>query len=399
MKKILVISPTFPLPLDIGSKIRIYYFLEWLSHGNQVDMASLSIDPLDRDRVDELKNLCDEVVITEIKNRKYIPFIQTLLTRDPYRVHKFRSQDFYHKVVHLLEKKDYDIIWCNFLNMLFYLEPRFVQNSHVILDMHNEDELVWKMYGENSALFLKKLFAQKNIANIRRFRLMKQRLFDLVLSVSERDRQFTQSWLSEDVALEVVNNGVDIDYYRGTKDQAEGSSAKNILFCGSMDIAMNQEAVKKFVSRVFPRVKKDIEGAKFWIVGRYPPRSILKLSNDSIAVTGNVNDVRPYYAKAAVAVAPFEFGGGTKLKILEALASKVPMVSTSLGAQGLDVRDGEHLIIRDDWNSFGDALVMLFKDENLRKKLAANGYSLIEKNYSWEAIMEDFQKRHPDFFS
>jgi glycosyltransferase involved in cell wall biosynthesis len=146
-------------------------------------------------------------------------------------------------------------------------------------------------------------------------------------------------------------------------------------------------------------VKREVKDAKFWVVGRNPPRSIRKFSDDDIVVTGSVDDVRPYYAKASVAVAPFEFGGGTKLKILEALSSNVPMVSTSIGAQGLDVKDEVHLLIRDDWTNFQESLVRLLNDFNLWKKLAVNGRKFVETYYSWDVIIKNFIKTHQDILS
>jgi glycosyltransferase involved in cell wall biosynthesis len=162
------------------------------------------------------------------------------------------------------------------------------------------------------------------------------------------------------------------------------------VLCGGYGVYRNSEAAIWFARTVFPLVKNAVPQAEFWIVGSNPNQEIRQLVEiPGIHVTGTVPDVRPYYARAAVTVAPYRYGEGTKLKVLEAMASGAPVVSTPIGCQGIDVRDGEHVLIVNSAEEFARKIVYLLGNEELRRALAARARAVIEQEYSWKKIVGD----------
>jgi glycosyltransferase involved in cell wall biosynthesis len=396
--KILVISQSFPYPPYTGAKIRMFEIIKYFSTTHLIDLICTDIGYVDEINISRVRKLCRKVYVYKIKKNKYIPFIKTIFKRKPYGVNKFYTKKFNRKSRKLIRSENYDIIWCSHLNMSVYLEQEQTQNSYNILDQTNSDELFWQTYYENSLFFFIKLFAKINISNIRRFRTNAINVFDLVLSVSERDKNFTKQWLPKDILIEVVPNGIDISFYKRKKFRPNDNTQKNIIFCGSMDVHMNIKAVKDFVKNILPRIQKNFPEAKFWVVGRNPHKSVLKLANDSVLITGSVKDVRQYYNHSIVSVAPFRYGGGTKLKVLEALAIGLPIVSTSIGVQGLNVINEKHILIRDEWDTFADGVIKLINDSETRKLMVKNGRKLVESEYSWQVILEKFSLKYKEVF-
>jgi glycosyltransferase involved in cell wall biosynthesis len=184
--------------------------------------------------------------------------------------------------------------------------------------------------------------------------------------------------------IEVIENGVDTDYYAGCEGW-EGS--RRIVFVGAMDYPPNNDAAVFFAKQIWPHIRRRLEGAELAIVGANPFPAVLALRElPGVKVTGMVPDVRPYYHGALAAVVPLRTGGGTRLKIPEAMAAGVPVVSTPIGAEGLDVVDGESLLLAEseDAEGWADRLVSLAESPALRRRLIETGLRLARSRYDWE---------------
>jgi glycosyltransferase involved in cell wall biosynthesis len=166
----------------------------------------------------------------------------------------------------------------------------------------------------------------------------------------------------------------------------------NIVFVGSMDWLPNQDAMVYFVSEIYPKIKLKIPETRLYIVGRRPSEKILRMGeeDDSITVTGTVEDVRPYVDRARVYIVPIRIGGGTRIKIFEALAQKKAVVSTSVGAEGLPLTDGQEILIRDDPRDFADTVCELIRDDRLLEKISTTGRELVCEKYSWNRVAANF---------
>ena len=385
-----MLSPTLPWPLNMGSKIRVYHVLrELVRAGHEVTLLALADEPYSTEDLVALGTHCQELRVISVKNRpRPKAALKSLISRKPYGVAKFESLKFKQVVAQALQK-DYSILWVHFMEILVYVSQSYVQEKRplVVLDQHNADERFWERYASEGWPWIR-LFAKINLWRLRGIQASLLKQVDVILSVSKEDADFTRTRLPNPATqVWVVPNGVDTESLR----PSDTTERKNcIIFCGSMDVLMNIDAVAWFAGRIFPKVREAVPDAEFWIVGRNPAPKVKALASlPGVRVTGEVEDVRPYYAKAKVAVAPFRYGGGTKLKVLEAMALGVPVVATSVGCQGIDVTRGKHLFKEDNEEAFTQRVVSLLKDKNLRCRMAAEARKLVEECYSWNAIMGD----------
>ena len=389
-----MLSPISPWPLDMGARIRIYYVLRELARaGHEVTLLTLAHEPYGPEDLVALKAHCQELHVIPVKNRPRLQAaVKSVVSRKPYRVAKFESPKFKQAVAQVLQA-DYDILWVHFLETLAYVPqpPLWERKSLVVLDQHNADERFWETYAREGAPWIR-LFVKINLWYLRKIQASLFKRIDVILSVSKEDADFTRAYLTDPATqVWVVPNGVDTESLR----PLDTTKRKNrIIFCGSMDVLMNIDAVEWFARRMFPKVRKAVPDAEFWIVGRNPAPKVRALASlPGVWVTGQVEDVRPYYAKAKVAVAPFRYGGGTKLKVLEAMALSVPVVATSVGCQGIDVTPEKHLFKEDNEEAFTQRVVSFLQDENLRRQVATEARKLVEERYSWNAIMGHLIKR------
>jgi glycosyltransferase involved in cell wall biosynthesis len=205
---------------------------------------------------------------------------------------------------------------------------------------------------------------------------------DAILVTSERDKQILDRDLP-DSSKYVIPNGVDAAYFKPGTEKPEPFS---LVFTGAMSYAPNSDGMLHFLEHIFPRILKQIPQMKIYIVGSGPPRALLSRASSNVIVTGFVEDVRPFVWRSGIYVVPLRMGGGTRLKVLEAMAMKKPIVTTSIGAEGINVCDGESALLADEPEQFADAVVRLSQDINLQQKLTANGYDLMLRQYEWSVI-------------
>jgi glycosyltransferase involved in cell wall biosynthesis len=225
---------------------------------------------------------------------------------------------------------------------------------------------------------------------MRRFEAAACTQADLTLAVSEADRRLLAA-TAPAARVAAVETGVDIEYFAPNGWHEKPAT---IVFTGSLDWYPNEDAVAHFVDEILPRVRAEVGAARFVVVGRNPSAKLREAAEAAGAVvTGTVDDVRPYLAEATVCVVPLRIGGGTRLKIFEALAMAKPVVSTTIGAEGLPVTPGEHLVLADGPEDFARAVVALLRDPARRRALAAAGRALVEQRFSWGRVALDFETR------
>ena len=207
--------------------------------------------------------------------------------------------------------------------------------------------------------------------------------FDAVTCTSDIDAAVFQQYGAKD-AIEIIPNGVDITHYQ--PDFAAEAPA-HLIYIGSMDWYPNEDAVAFFADEVLPRIQETVPDVAFSIVGGNPSARVQKLAErERVVVTGRVPEIKPYFAEATVFVVPLRIGSGTRLKILEALAMGKAIVSTTVGAEGLDLRDGEEILIADEPTAFADAVIRLLMDSELRRRVGENGRARVERDYDWRSI-------------
>jgi glycosyltransferase involved in cell wall biosynthesis len=394
--RILMLSPYIPWPLNGGPPIRIYYVLrELVRHGHEVvllaghDGPSLPATHL-------LHTLCREIATYQPPSsaRSGVPFVsalRSLASPLPYVAAKFGARYIQESIQRLAEKHEFDLIWANFAFMAYAVPPELCGSTPLVLDEHESEGLLWRQYLRHGSL-AKRAFAVVNLIKLPAFqrRLMSQ--VAAVLSNSEREADFTRRYAPPGVQVWAVPNGVDTEVF--APPQLDGNRRNAILLCSGLAVYRNRAAALWFARRMFPQVRREVPDAEFWIVGSNPNREIWRLAESpGIHVTGAVEDVRPYYAMAKVAVAPYRYGEGTKIKVVEAMACGTPMVSTSIGCQGLEVMDGRHLLIADNETDFSRRVIELLRDPEQGQAMATAARALAVEKYSWQGLISALEPK------
>jgi glycosyltransferase involved in cell wall biosynthesis len=390
--KILVLSPLVPWPLYGGNLVRIYGVLQELSrHGHEIVLlAGSEGPPLPADH--PVKILCREVRLYQRSSsaKRTQPIVAALtsaLSPQPYTAAKFGGRVVRENIRSILEKESFDIIFANFAFMAHAVPHEFAMRTPIVLDEHESEGLLWRQYLRQGGI-PKRAFALLNLIKMHWFQKTVGERIAAMLCASDRETEFARTFIPAHVKLWTVPNGVDTDYF--VPGPPESRESHSIVLCGGYGVYRNSEAALWFARTVFPLVKKEVPQAEFWIVGSNPNQEIRQLGETpGIHVTGTVPDVRPYYGRAAVTVAPYRYGEGTKLKVLEAMASGAPVVSTPIGCQGIEVKDGEHVLIVNSAEEFAQKIVYLLGNAELRQALAANARIVIEREYSWKKIVGD----------
>ena len=401
-----MLSPSFPNPADNGEKRRVLAFAQRLSRTHEITFVSLR----EPHKIESSKeSLGDDWGPTQICTADQVvirrdALVKAFLTSRSYREVKFYSSHLQDIIDQLLRANVFDIIWVNFVTMAMYLNhnlPYADQRPKLILDQHNLDEDVWRKYLKSSN-YAYRVFAARQLAKIKRFQAHWFPFFDAIISVSSQDRQATMNYITPQSSVWLAPNGVDTDFFYPMGSELKKDATKPvIMFGGSMETLMNQDAVLWYMESIHPIVQKQIPDVQFWIVGKNPPAKIIDLQRmPGIKITGTVDDVRDFYKEADVFVIPSRLGGGTKLKTLEALAMGLPTISTSIGAQGLNyLEDGVHLYVVDEAEAIAERIVMLLRNPQEARALGTNGYKIVRKHYDWDSIVEEIEVRLPDLLN
>ncbi len=380
---ILMVSPYIPSPTS-GNRSRSYYLLKMLARQHTVSL--LAIDdgvtpavPQSLAPLEDFTSIIQTVPFVAAYPKRVRQLINLLIGRSTFLSQR-RTAGMQRALNDLLAHRHYDAILFEGALASDYQLP--LQQGKMILDQHNiEYEVLHRTYLHETAP-LRKWYNWRESVLVRRAELRLCQRADALVMTSERERAAMQSILSHPV-IEVVPNGVDIDYFnaQGTGQEQEG----RIVFTGSMEYYPNIEAVLFFARACWPRIREAIPGASWHIVGKNPRPEVQRLAKlPGVTVTGSVADVRPSFTQAAVAIVPLRVGGGTRLKILEAMAMRKPVVSTSLGCEGLAVEPGTHLLVADEPEAFACSVIELLKDRERRQALGTAGRALVEAEYSWQ---------------
>jgi glycosyltransferase involved in cell wall biosynthesis len=298
--------------------------------------------------------------------------------------------DLVHQV---LKNNIFDLILCDHIYLSQYL-PHEIE-LHVPTIPNNEDNgfTYYKRLSETNGL-IRPFFAKLQWRKMLNYEVNVYQRFCVDITTSDTEKNIIMKYL-KGVKIGVVKNGVDVDYFKPMK---RTNMENNIIYTAWFKYYPNQQAVIEFVKDVFPLLKAKIPDIKFYIVGKEPPKRVHELSKiNGIVVTGEVEDVRPYLANADVAVIPLKVGGGTRLKILEAMAMGIPVISTKLGAEGLDVKEDENILIADDHEDFAQKIYEIITDKQLSKRISDSAIKFVEENYTWEKIGEDICNFINDF--
>jgi glycosyltransferase involved in cell wall biosynthesis len=384
--RILYISHTSPVPAKIGPSRRHYHILDQLARFYDVHLLSLGMPSEEQMFRETFADRVPNFHYAAVQHRREIR-----LTRKLWRTLTGRCDfmpvlepNLRRLLTEVTSRHPFDAIILS-IPLLFGLP--LPQGVPIVGDSHNVESDVLKRTSVLAETYMRRRYALRQARCTFREERRCSLGVDLLLANSDRDRQVFE--IEFDVQnIAVVPNGVDIAEFSPPKSPGEPGT---ILFTGLMSYYPNQQAIRWFLSEVFPLILKKVPDAKLIVAGARPPAWLLHKRSAVVEVTDAVPDMRPYFERARVVIAPLMIGGGTRVKILEAQAMSRPVVSTTLGAEGIDGRDGHTILLADQPASFAAQVSRLLTDSDFAAEMGANGRRHVARFYDWNRIGEHLE--------
>ncbi len=384
--RILFIADYLPFPLIGGDRIRIYNLLRRVANQHEVYLAGFLEESDDTTSVSHLEQFCSRVETARLQRRSplaHLPgLIRYALAGKPLELKFLYSQELDNKIKRLLSEVSFDIVQIESRMGLYWEALHQNHPPKSIMDFQNFTFQQYRRVTHIEKRWDKKARSLLNSSSMLQWETHYPERFDRCTTVSESDKRLLLQ-ANPRLKVDVIPNGVDIQKYRPLPRKSDSFSC---LFIGNMGYPPCSDAVLYFCKEIFPIIQTRNRNIEFWIVGREPGRELLSLNHDGVHVTGRVEDVIPYYQLSDICVVPLRAGGGTRLKILEAMALGRPVVSTTIGCEGLDVVDGEHLLIADTPEQFAEITVRLLTDPSLYQHITDHARHLVETYYDWDKI-------------
>ncbi len=386
--RILFLSSWFPNPPDNGSKIRVYHLLRALARTHEVSLVSFSFGTARPDQSEELHSLCADVMVVPID-----PFaanragtLRTFLSAKPMASRTIPAMS--QLTATVLGSEEFDAIIASTEMMAKYALQTPAGIPRILEEHNSMTRWMWARYAEQTKL-LKRARCWASWQKSRRYegRLLCQ--FDLITMVSELDCATTLAMVREKrVQVQVVPNGVDC---RRNHPGLAQPQPNLLIYNGALTYSANYDAMQYFLAEIYPLVQAQVEDVSLTITGSTSGVALSDLGVDeSVRLSGHVHDIRPLVAGAWACVVPIRQGGGTRLKILEAMALGTPVVSTSKGAEGLNVISNHDILIANEPRDFAAQVIRLLRAPALRTDLVANARRLVEQQYDWVQIGQRF---------
>ncbi|MGQ9635845.1 MAG: glycosyltransferase [Bryobacteraceae bacterium] len=400
--RILFFAPHQLWPPTTGTRLRDYYLARGIAKHHEVTFLEL-LHP--NDKVEKAAPDAGFVrVVTASRGRTYSPgrLLRGVIGPWPVTAWNCYSREAATLLERLLSEQGFDTVQIVGSPLAAYLPQvlRAPGRPAVLMDWHNIESVLMRRYAKSAPSWAHRLFALRTARLLERLENRLLRVCGAHVTVSENDRQaLLKRWPQAQVHC--VPNGVDVRHYSEVC-QANWSGAYNeprenrrrLLFVGSMDYFANIDGVRWFCERVWPELEAKHPDMDFVIVGRNPAPEVRTLASPRVMVTGEVEDIRPYYRGAAAAVVPLRVGGGSRLKILEAMAAGVPVVSTRLGAEGLELEPERHLLIVDSAEHFAQTVSRLLSAPELGRRLAEQARRVVCERYDWGRLGEQLSEIH-----
>lgn len=385
--RMLVLSVAAPLPANNGVKMRTLSVMRALAaDGHSITLLTFVSDEEEEYRL-ALQRLCKSVITVphNLKSmslsRDYLRRLKYLTSELPFGVETVRSRQMAWQIDNLLNEGAVDVVLSEQTDLLVNV-PRSM-SVPLIVDFHNTEYVILDRYIRCERNPIKRLYARNESRKLKMWETDSCRRAAVAIACSEHDRELLQA-MGRDTPVFVVPNVIDPSEYRQTGVEENHT----ILFQGGMDWYPNRDAVEFFTAEILPLIRLDAPDAKFVIAGRNPPKDFEKrlTMTPGVEFTGTVADMRAYIAKAAICVVPLRIGSGTRLKILESAAMGKPVVSTPVGAEGLDFIDGQEILLRDRPVDFARAVAKLLRDPAGRHGIGSSARARVEQSYSFPCL-------------
>jgi glycosyltransferase involved in cell wall biosynthesis len=390
--RLLFVTGTFPFPVTNGVAMRSAAILAALAESGH-DIHLLAFGTEADAAHPEARRLCRTIgtvphaVKSQTAKIDYWARLKVLASPLPYGTHLFRSADMRREIAAALGKDQFEAVICDTLDAMVNLPEAC--GVPLILNSHNAEHLILRRFAAQERNPLRWAYARLESAKLLRWERETCRRADLVLVCSQQDGEVLQA-ICPRVRTAVVPNVVDTRTYV----PSEETGGPTLLYTGGMDWYPNRDAVEYFAFSVLPRIRRVVPEVRFVVAGRNPSLEFLRqfASIPGIEFTGTVTDMRPQIARATLCVVPLRIGSGTRLKILEAGAMGKAMVSTRLGAEGLDFAEGEEILLADDPDAFAASVIELLHSPERRRRLGAAARRRVEQSYSFEVAKSSLER-------
>jgi sugar transferase (PEP-CTERM/EpsH1 system associated) len=386
--RILFLCHRLPYPPKRGGKIRPFNMISHLARRHEVTVATLARSPGELAEGRELSQHCHDLHVGEISRLKgWGRLAAHTPTTYPATFGYFYSPALARTVRHLLATRGFDAILVHCSSMGPYVAS--YQGCRKILDFGDADSEKWLEYARTAPFPLSAAFRLEG-RKVRRYERWLGAAFDACSVNALREREVLREYVSS--PIHVIPNGVDLEYFQPLPEPSRRGGHR-LIFTGNMSYRPNVDAVRYFVADILPRVRREVPDAELYIVGMDPARAVRRLADGSrIVVTGRVDDVRPYFASAAAAVAPLRVARGLQNKVLEAMAMRVPVVGSPAAVDGINAVAGRDVLVAVEPEAFSRAVVRLLRDPVARERHAANGRVCVEQNHHWGKLLEQLER-------
>ena len=374
--KVLVILPRFPFPLEKGDKLRAYHQIKALAANNEVYLFALSYNRVGDTAVSELQQFCRDISIARIS--KFIGFfrvVRNFLGVRSLQIGYWDSRKAQRQCREFEAKVQPDVVYAQMVRTLKYAAhsrlPK-VLDFQDALSMNQERQMM-------NYRGLRYFFLHYEFKMLRSAEFNACSIFDGLTVISETDRDAIPQ--HRDTKIDIVRNGVDFDYFCPMQVDKQSE----VVFCGNMQYKPNIDAARFLVNEIMPLVWRSHPEARVVIAGATPTAAVRSLAGDRVRVTGSVDDIRPYYAQSRLFIAPMRIGSGLQNKLLEAMAMRIPCITTPLANSSLKAIDGRQLLLGRDASQLAEAVVRILDDETLATSLSDNAFNFVHNNFSWSA--------------
>jgi glycosyltransferase involved in cell wall biosynthesis len=384
--KLLVFYPYLPYPLNRGAYYRTFHLLKGLAQRHSVDLLAPVENGEGEEHAGVFREFCDRVETVRFSHPAWEKlFPKRLLNPMPSTIGHWSIPPLAAKLDEMLTQERYDAVHiCDIVLAQFFLKRH--RDIPLISDRTRVDLFYQIMEQQNMNFSMKtRLLNYENCVKLWFFEraVAKRSLTEIVCGPD--DANFLRRFVSPGMPVEVIPNGVDVDYFKPQGGRRDPDPT--IVFCGAMDYNPNIDALRWFFASMFEPLRQKVPNLKMLIVGKDPVPEIKAFQNrPGVTVTGGIPDVRPYYERAWLQIVPLRIGGGTRLKIVESLAMRTPVVSTTIGAQGLHLRHGEDILLGDYPSAFVDLTASALTDHQLRAKLERTGFDTVHARLSWPTL-------------
>jgi glycosyltransferase involved in cell wall biosynthesis len=398
--KILAVYPYVPFPLDRGAYHRAFHLLKGLCREHKVDLIALSENGAGSEHANVFAEFCRSVRVVSFEHPRWQKLVPDRLRNSlPSTIEHWNIPQLDRAIEEAIAKEKYDAAHVFDIVMARPFLQKF-RNIPLVADRTRVD-LQYQLMEQRRMKFSFKtqILNVENMAKMWRYERAVARHAALQIVCGPDDETFLRKYVTRKQPIEVIANGVDLEYFKPNPAFGPKEPQPTMLFCGAMDYNPNVDGLRWYFAEMHKQIADAVPGLQMWVVGKDPVPEVKAYAKlPSVTVTGGVPDVRPYYQKAWLQVVPIRIGGGTRLKIVESLAMGTPVVSTTMGAQGLDLQHGHDALLADTEFDFIEETLRCLRGAELRQKLLREGQITVAERLSWDGLGATLRKIYAEHF-